>query len=235
MYLSDVFDALSHGELAHLFMGGEGQGGIQPCDYPKIISYVNLGLAELYKRFPMKIGDVVVRMHDAIQTYYLDPKYAVTNTDSNEPIKYIHDSVYQPFKGGVNKIEQVFDELGRTLFLNDPDEYWSIFTPSYNSIQVPWPEKENQLIVHYRANHVPIIFTPDLEPETVDVSIPPGYLEALLFYVGSREFASLNSDGNAEGNNYVQKFEQSCAKITDLNLMNDNNTRNSNLDKAGWV
>lgn len=235
MYLSDVFDALTHGELAYLFQGGEDKQGIEPCDYAKVVSKINLGLSELYKRFPLKIGDVVVRMHDQIQTYYLDPKYARTNDESDKKVKYIHDSKFQPFKGGVNKIEQVFDELGRELFLNDKDEYWSVFTPSYNAIQVPWPEKENALLVHYRADHDPIVVTPDMEPSKVDVLIPYGYLEALLHYVGARTFTSLNADQEQEGNNYMQKFEQSCAKITELNLMNDHNTRNSKLDKAGWV
>lgn len=234
MFLSDVFGSLTHGELAHLFMGGEDEAGIQVCDYPKVVSHINLGLSELYKRFPLKIGDVTIDLHDEIQTYYLDPRFAQTNVDSPEPIKYIRDSIYQPFKGGVNKIEQVFDELGRELFLNNKNEYWSVYTPSYNAVQVPWPEKENTLIVHYRADHDNILI-PGLNPDTQEVKIPYGYLEALLFYVGSRVHTPMGGEHTQEGNNYMTKFEQSCAKITELNLMNDDNTTNEKLDRAGWV
>lgn len=237
MHLSDVFDSLTHGELGHLFEGGEGEMGIQPCDYAKITSRINLGLSELYKRFPLKTGDVVVRMMDPIQTYYLDPRFSHTNDDSDIPIerRYIHDSEYQPFVGGVNKIEQVFNELGETLFLNDKDEYWSVFTPAYNAVQVPWPDKANQIIINYRADHDPIIIIPDLDPEKTEVKIPYAYLEALLYYVGMRSLTPMGGEEVQEGNNYMAKFEQSCAQLTNLNMMNTDNTRNSKLDKAGWV
>ncbi len=234
MRLSAIFDQLTHGELAYLFMGGEDRGGIQICDYPKVVAHINLGMQELYKRFPIKIDDVVIRMHDEIQTYYLDSRFSIHNTESKEPIKYIHDSPSQPFTDNVNKIEFVYDEMGRELFLNNDDEPWSLFTPSYNAIQVPLPEKENQLIVHYRAGWTDIKL-PGLNPETEEILIPPGYTEALLMYVGARASTALNADGDAEGNNYTAKFEKSCAMITNLNLMNDDNTRNSKLDKAGWV
>lgn len=234
MFLSDIFTALETGELSQIFLGDRENGGIEPCDYPKVVSYINLGLTSLYKRFPLKIGDVVIRLHDEIQTYYLDPKYAVMNVDSTERIKYIHDSEFELFKGGVNKIEEVFNELGETLFLNDMTEYWSVFTPTYNSIQVPWPDKANQLTVQYRADHDNILL-PGLDPETEEVHLPYAYLEALLNFVGARAYTAMNADQDSEGNNYATKYEQSCALITDLNLMNSDNTTNTKLDRAGWV
>ncbi len=234
MFLSDIFDALSHGELSQLYVADESEGGIERCDYPKIVSAINLALSELYKRFPIKMGDLTLDLVDQIQQYRLDPRYARMNTDSSEPIKYIHDTAYQRFLGGVNKIELVYDELGRELYLNDDTRYWSVYTPEYNVLQVPWPEKCNSLEVHYRADHDRILL-PGLDPETKDIFLPPGYMEPLLFYVGARMFTGMNGDGDSEGNNYMVKFEQSCAKIKELNLMNDDNTTNTKLDKAGWV
>ena len=234
MFLSEVLDQLEHGELFQIALGGDETNDITACNLPNVLPHINLALKELYKRFPLKIGDVIIDLHDQIQTYYLDPKYSRSNKESTEPIKYIHDSRYQPFKGGVNKIEFVYDEIGRELFLNNSEEYWSLYTPSYNAIQVPLPDVANSLVIHYRASHDNILLE-DLDPKTEDVNIPPGYLEPLLFYVGSRIFTSLNGDQSAEGNNYMQKFEQSCAKISELNLMNGDNTTNVKLDKAGWV
>lgn len=235
MFLAEILNQLEHGELSQVAMGGDELHSLAECNLPNVLPHINLALAELYKRFPLRIEDVAVQQYDQIQTYYLDLKYAVTNTDSKEPIKYIIDSKYQPFTGNVNKIEFIYDELGRELFINDGTERWSLFTPTYNSIQVPLPEKENQMIVHYRASH-PLIKLENLDPETTEVHLPPGYLEALLFYVGSRVFTSLNTDGQiSDGNNYMQKFEQSCAKITELNLMNNDFTSNTKLDRADWV
>lgn len=235
MYLSEVFDALSHGELSQLYVGGEDDGvGIDRCDYPKIVSHINLALSELYKRFPIKTGEVRVIMYDQLNKYRLDPRFAHTNEKSSEPIKYIADSLHQPFKGGVNKIEIVYDEGGEEMYLNDDTRYWSLYTPEYNVLQVPWPDRDNSYTVHYRANHDKILI-PGLNPETEQIFLPPGYLEPLLFYVGSRTFTAMNGDSDSEGNNYMAKFEQSCARIRDLNLTNDDNTTNEKLDRAGWV
>lgn len=242
MKLSTIFTQLTHGELSQLNIGGSDGLGIQACDYDKIVSYVNLGLIELYKRFLLKEAEVVVQQYDQIQTYYLEGKYAATS-DSNEPIKYIEDSIYQPFMDDVLKIEQVFNELGIPLIENQDGcmSCWSsegplhpVYTPSYNSIQVPQPEKENQMIVTYRASHEEIL-VPGLDPETTEVRIPPGLLEALVLYIGARVYAGMNSDQNAEGNNYYAKFEASCQKYTDLGLVKRDDNTNAKLDCAGWV
>lgn len=235
MFLSEVLEHLEHGELSQLAMGGNECESIDCCNLANILPHINMGLAELYKRFPLKMGDVIVQQYDHIQTYFLKRKYAQSNTESKEPVKYIVDSKYQPFIDNVNKIERIIDELGRELFVNNSTEYWSVYTPSYDSIQVPLPEKENQMIVHYRAGHQ-VIKLDCLDPAKTEIEIPPGYLEALLYYIGSRILTGLNTDGQiSEGNNYMQKFEQSCAKITELNLMNNDNTSNLKLDNAGWV
>ena len=234
MFLSDIFEQLTQGELSQLYVGKVDEQGIQVCDYPKIVPHVNLAVTELHKRFLLKSGEVVVQQYDQIQRYYLKSKYAQTNLESDEPIKYIMDSPYQPFEDDVLRIEKVINELGEELFINDQTEYWTINTPSFNSIQVPYPEKENQMIITYRAN-APKILIPNLVPEEQEVDIPSYLLEPLLFYVGSRAFGSMNSDNNAEGNNYVAKFEKSCLKISELGLDNEDNTANVRLDSAGWV
>lgn len=234
MFLSEIFEQLTQGELQQLAMSGVDNIGIQTCDYPKILPHINLGLIELYKRFPLKKSEVVLQQYDHIQLYELNSRFAETNTESTETYKYIKDSVYYPFKDDVLRIEKVFNEDGQELFLNDYTQHWSMFTPSYNVLQVPWPEKENSVIVHYRASHAKIELD-GLNPETTEVHIPPGFLEPLLLYVGGRAFSSLNSDQDAEGNNYLAKFEASCKKIEDLNLMNTNDSANLKLEHAGWV
>lgn len=242
MKLSTIFTQLTHGELSQLDIGGADGVGIQSCDYTKIVAHVNLGLVELYKRFFLKEAEVVIQQYDHIQTYYLEGKYAETS-GSDEPIKYIVDSVYQPFKDDVLKIEQVFNELGIPLIENQdgcmsclPGQgaLHPIYTPSYNSIQVPQPEKENQMIVTYRASHEEIL-VPGLDPKTTEVHLPPGLLEALVLYVGARVYAGMNADQNAEGNNYYAKFEASCKTYTNLGLQKRDDHTNTKLDCAGWV
>ena len=233
MYLSEIFEQLSQGELSSLYMGKVNETGIQICDYPKIVPHINLAITELHKRFLLKWDEVVVQQYDEINIYYLQKKYAVTD-DTDVPKKYIIDSVYQPFKDNVLRIEKIIDELGRELFVNDSEEYWSVHTPSYDSIQVPYPEKENQMIVTYRADADKILI-PDLDPKTTVISIPGYLVEALLLYVAARVFSNVNTDGVNEGNTYMAKFEKSILTAQTLGLNNEDNTMNTKLDAAGWV
>jgi hypothetical protein len=237
MLLSDLFKTLTYGELSQLSFGGVEDSGIQEEDYPRIISHIQLGLTELYKRFPLRIEEIIIQQEDHIQTYYLEPQFAQTNTESTEPYKYIMDSEYQPFKNNVLKIERVFNEQGEELFTNDDAEYWSVHTPTYNSIQVPYPEKENAMSVEYRANHPKIIIGPTGEDTlNQEINISGSHLEALLYYVGARVYATNPSLAQAQdGMTYMGKFEASCQKIAELNLINKDNRSNQKLYMRGFV
>jgi len=254
MKLVDLLHQLSQGELSQLKMGNRDDLGIRACDYPKIIPHINLGLTELYKRLNLKNSEVVIQQYDGIQTYYLDSKFAQTkvpnpplpndnpNNISTEHKYYIMDSVYQPFTDNVLKIEAVHNELGEELYLSQDrsyfsgsDKYWAVNVVGYNAIQVPYPEKENQMIVTYRADHDPIVLNENSNVNDIDVPISPSYLEPLLLYIAARVYTNLSSNEGNEGNNYTQKFEASMAQIERLNLMNKDNTQNSKLDENGWV
>jgi len=235
MYLSEIFDQLTQGELSSLFLGKTDETGIQISDYPKIVPHINLAVTELHKRFSLRVDEVSIQQYDQIQKYYLQSKFAQTNTDSSEPIKYIVDSQYAPFNGNVLRIEKVIDELGRELFINESDEYWSVHTPSFDCVQVPYPEKENQMLVTYRADVESKILIPGLDPKRAWVAIPTHLLEALLYYVASRVFSAVNTDGMNEGNTYLAKFEKSVLKAQELGLDVEDNTNNVKLDDNGWV
>jgi hypothetical protein len=238
MKLSSIFEQLSYGELSQLAIGGaETSGIVLSSDYPKLITHINLGLLELYKRFDLSRKEVFVQQYDEINLYYLDSRFAVTNTESPEPIKYIQDSVYRPFTDNVLRIEKVINECGSELYVNDDSKYWTVYTPDYNSIQVPWPDANNAMCITYRASPdvIPVV---DVVPSEQEVNIPLSHLEPLLLYVASRIFASkpaLNNESNSKGMEYMSKYELSCKRIEDLNLVQNNNTTNMKLQNAGWV
>lgn len=239
MTLADIFEHLTYGELSQLAIGGlipsDDTSQPLPKDHAKIMSHINVALKELYKRFFLASKEVIIQQYDHIETYVLDYKYAETNKASSEPYKYIIDSVFDPFLDDVLKIEQIFDEDGRGLFLNDRTEPWSLFTPTYRSIQIPYPMQSNNLNIQYRASHPTLKYVPGMSPEDIEIMIPDGLLEPLLLYIAHRAFGTLNVDQNAEGNNYLQKFEASCQRITTLGLQVTPEYGNHRLDNSGWV
>jgi len=219
MLLSEIFNHLSDGELSQLALGNGDLQEIEAKNYRKLINYINLGLTELYKRFPIKIKEVVVQQYDHIATYYLHTKYAQTNTASTETYKYIVDYVADPFDGQVFNIEAVFDEDGQEVPLNDEELLYSIFTPQYNAIQVPYPELENALSVSYRSGPTKID-TSTTDIYNTEVDVPEYLLEPLLTYIAYKAYAGANYSNGQEGVNIYSKFLAQCNDVDRFGLTN---------------
>lgn len=239
MTLADIFEYLTYGELSQLKIGNlnpkASESKPSEEDYALIMSHINMALKAVYKRFFLSSREMIVQIYDHIQIYTLDRRWAVTNHDSKEKPKYIVDSPLDPFLDDLLKIEQVFNEGGEEMFLNDLTEPWSVFTPRYNQVQIPFPEKHNSMVIHYRASHPTLKYTKDMKPEHIEVLLPEAMLEPVLFYIAHRIFAGMNDDMNQEGNNYLQKYEQSCQQLEKLGLQITPHYGNLRLDNKGWV
>lgn len=169
MRLSEIFEYLTTGELAQLHIGGMDPHApwsqARAEDYQQLVAHVNVALKVLFSRFWIRSKEVIVDLYPHIQEYVLDRRYAETNNLSLEPYKYIADSIFDPFCNDVLKIEQVFNEGGELMFLNDINEPWSVFTPSFRSVQIPFPMICNSMVIHYRASHPTIRFLPSQKPD----------------------------------------------------------------------
>lgn len=236
MLLSEIFDSLRHGELGHMYIGGKEIDGIAAEDWPSIVSHINLGLTALHKRFPLRYEEVIIQQFEEIQTYYLRSKYALSNHSSLEPIKYIMDSEYQPFKDNVLKIENVYSEFGQERSLNDDKDTFTVYTPQFDAIIKPYNCKENAMSVVYRANHDKIVVTDDFNPDAIEVNLPITLVEPLLFFVANRVLNGMGAGNNIqEANHYLSKYELACAQIETFGLINKEASSNIRLEKAGWV
>lgn len=236
MLLSDLFNQLTYGELAQLSIGGASKGGIQEKDYPAMISHVNLALTALHTRFPLKEKQLTVQQFANVTTYVLSSEYAVSNTDSIQPYKWIVDTTLAPFTDDIIRIDAAYDELGVAVPLNDLNADNSWFTNAYNQLLVPMPEEENTGFLIYRANHVSIpIATTDAA--SIDLDIPPTMHEPLSFYVASRVFASTSGDTAMQQSMYYkQMYEAACAALDNTNALNaSESSTNVKLENNGWV
>lgn len=239
MTLLELLKDLTYGELSSLKIGelipGEFQSEPDPSRYEQLLSHINMGLLELYKRFFLLSREVYVELHEEISTYMLHSKYAQTNDESSEDPKYIMDTDAEPFLDDILRIEEVYDEAGDKLGINDVNDPLSIYTPSYRTFQVPYPNDDITYAVQYRASHPTIVWTEDLNPSTVDIGCPNSLREALLYYVASRCYSAMGGDSGIEGNDYFQRFENSCRVVNDLGLEIQTEPLNWRFDDKGWV
>lgn len=237
MNLLDVFKDLSYGELRNNAIGNlipdDNESEPDPKDYAQILSHLNRGLDRLYGRFFLASQEIYIQQYEEIETYILDSRYAVTNVDSPELIKYIEDSTAFPFLDNVLKIEACFDEAGTLLPLNDHTEETSLFTPTFRSLQIPWPSNDNTTAVQFRAKHPDVIWTPGMDAESVEVAIPDSLYEALLNFIAYR--AAPKMDGGVEAMAYLALYEQICTRVENSGLYIQVEVGNWRFDSHGWV
>lgn len=238
MLLKDIFNQLSHGEFAQTNIGSSINGGegIQPDHYPVMVNFINLGLTELHKRFPLKTREILLQQYESIEYYRLTSKFATSNVDSLEPIKYIVDDEY-PFKDDLLKIETIVDEAECELVLNNKANPFSLFTPEFNLLQVPYADSDKTLSIMYRANHYTLQYESISDPLTQEINLPVSHLEALLFYVAGRYFSSFpDVEGTTnQGIQYMTRFENSCILLQNKELTNYPDESNNKLELRGWA
>ena len=236
MKLLDILEQLSQGELRQMAVGGSGKSGITPDKFPKVIPHIQMGLTELHKRFLMNTDVLVIQQMEGITEYFIHTDHAATNSESTAK-KYIQDTPFKPFNDNdyFLGIEKVSREDGFDYPLNDETQTWSVYTPSYNSVQVPFNDKENAMFVQFRANHPNLAKDGEgVLDQTVQIS--PVCLEALLLYVAGRYYSNSDiAESQQAGIVAMTNFERSCQRIKGENLNTVANTGNEKLEINGWV
>ena len=236
MKLSEIFNYLNYGELAEISLGGANEAGILEENYPAIVSHLNMGLIELYKRFPLRKNSVKVQMYDSISVYKLITEFSATN--GSALIKYILDSAEDPFTGKVLQIDSVTsDNKEINLILNDTSVTQDVIqTLSHNSFEIINFTPDQILTVNYKESPELISVT-NLDPSAVEIDLPDSLLEPLVYYIAARAHTNVPSiEGNpSESTLYYQKFELSVRKVKEYGLIDNHYNSNTRLDDNGWV
>lgn len=237
--LRQLYEDLNYGELSQINLTGSDSectaGQLDEVAKRKIISHLNFALIALYTKFPLREKEVTIQLYPHISQYFFDRKFAVTNTESTEEYKYIIDSPFAPFQGDVLRIEDCYDEMGCRIPINNLNEYNSIFTPDYTSIQVPFAGGDFAISLIYRAAPSRIEYGIDENAKVIGV---PVYLyEALLYYITYRVHKTRSSqEAQAEYLRALQLFDAKCAEVETRNLsQNSVDSTNLLIDTNGWA
>lgn len=237
--LQDIFHDLTSGEFAQLNIGGKGKGSIDPENYPALISHINLALLDLYTKFSLSERELTLELSEWMSAYELSSKYALSNPEEpdNGYPKYIIDSPAAPFIDDIIRIEEVFNEDGSKVALNQPHVPGGAFTPKYNVLQVPQSIDGATIFITYRARPKAIPTTGSIDPSQVEIPLPMTHRSALLFYVAWRVFASVTGqDTSAVSQEYRMKYFDEVNQIQQLNLNLENTTNlNTRIYDRGWI
>lgn len=206
MYIQQVVRMARSGELQNL--------GLQE-DESVVADYINLGLIELYKRFPIKTEEVVITIGESGDNYEM-----INDSTYRMPDNFMY------LVAAYGEIDDGSDQLVDVLPINEEDNMYSINTISWDTVQIPTATIGARISLIYIASPDLISYDDSTGNWTigsttaadVKVPLPPQMIEALLHYVGYRGHASVNGEINSENSTHYTRFEASCARIEQLGL-----------------
>jgi hypothetical protein len=160
-----------------------------------ILTFLNLGLLELYKRFPLKTAEVTYPIGSTTLLYSLPSNFMY-------PV-----AVYgENYKGEL--------DLETKIPVNEEGSDLSIFIPNHKQVQIPSAIEGTRVSVIYVTK--PETYTQD--DLGSDVDLPETLIEALLHYIGYKAHIGIRGDAQAENNAHYIRFDASCKKARELGV-----------------
>lgn len=180
----------------------------------KLISYINLGLIDLYRRFRFRTEEAIIQIKQSKTLYNLDG----TDTD-----------VVRFSGADIGMIFEVHDSIHGRRPINEDYNELSVFTPTFNTLQVPFPVDGSVLNVLYRAEPKTMVNLTDVVP------LPNGAIEALLHYIGYRAYLHIDSSVQTENNSYFIRYKSALQDISDLGVVNSDDVTTLSTQDKGFV
>ena len=193
-------------------------------DNTVLLGFINLGLVELYKRFPLKNDEAIVTLRDGKTIYKLDG--TDTDVSMGEPFMYLLGA----YEEGT---DNDFSASALSLPINEEDNIYSVNSISYNSIQIPLVTTGAYISLIYVAKPTKVT-TLTLDEE---LDLPDQMIEALLHYIGYRAHGAMDANIQTESNTHYMRFEASCTKLRELGvgIAPDDVSMNSRISMKGFV
>lgn len=186
MQVQDIVDTARYSELSSVAIKDNTSA---------IVSFLNLGMLELYKRFPLNTEEHIITLQEGVTLYDLptDFMYAL---------------------GAYQEVEEGSLKLYADLPINDEDEPQSIFFPNHKQVQVAESVAGDFVAIIY-VTKPPKYSAGDME---IDVDIPDALIEPLLHYIGYKAHLGVRGDVQGENNAHYLRFDRSCEKARELGV-----------------
>lgn len=186
MTVKDVITLAQQGELSQLAVKN---------NTDTVLGYLNLGLIELYKRFPIETEEWLLELEDGKHEYdvpadcmYIVAAYGEVPTTSSETVSLLN--------------------------INTEDDPFSINTIGWNKIQVPVSMVGAYISLVY-VKQPTLLTDADMDEP---MALPMQMVEALLHYIGYRAHAAQSAEVQAEHITHYTRFEESCKKVDVLGV-----------------
>lgn len=186
MIVQDIINAARYSELGNTAIKDNTDA---------ILTFMNLGLLELHKRFPLRVEQTVLTLSN-------------TTTTFNLPSTFMYPlAAYGEDKDGNIDMEHV-------LPINDESNPESIFFSTFKQVQVPDTLDGSSAVIVFAAK--PDRYTAD--DLNIELDLPETLIEPLLHYIGYKAQLGIRGDSQAENNAHWVRFDRSCKQAQDLGV-----------------
>lgn len=193
-----------------------------------ILTYINLAMIDLYGRFQLATEEAILTLRpDLVKTIYTFNSH---DLDVSVAGQRMTDDEFMA-------IVSAYNEDGTEITVNDTTDPLSIFTVSYNQVQVPLLEANSYISVIYRRNPTLLTYVDDGNGNAVDVDVPlpVQLLEAVLHYIGFRAHGAVDGSLNEENNAHYMRYEAACKRVEAQGTLTADDTVSSSVQKKGFV
>jgi hypothetical protein len=241
MTLAEFYRYLSYGELINLSIANDGDGSIVPEAQARIASYTEHALKLLYTRFAHNRHFVILETQEAIKSYQIKSTHAVSDaTVGNEAVRFIKDSVDEPFQGNVLKILSlvpIADEENidpEEVILNDNRNPDTVKFLKYDTLYFKEPVEGKQYVLEYQTGHPAFSLPPDPNQE---IELHPVLHDALAKKVAAKVFGTMNGQENLTKSQLLNsEYEDICKMVESQDLLQLSTTHEfKKLTNRGWV
>lgn len=160
-----------------------------------IVAFLNLGMLELYKRFPLSQKEYTISAGTTTSSFGLPSDFMY--------VLSVYDDI-------------VVDGEGKPVELpiNDNSQETSIYFPSHKIVQVPAYDGRTSVSIIYVGK--PSFYTAD--DLSAEVALPETLINCLMHYIGYKAHLGIRGDDQAENNAHWARFERSCKQALDLGV-----------------
>ncbi len=214
MTVQEIIDMAKFGELRNLQLG--------TFENEAIVSYLNLGMIELYKRFPLSVKESLIELATVTGNEYTLPSDCMWIISAYGEVP-------------TNSTTTLTVELS----INNEDDPLSINTIGWNKIQIPLNITGQFVSLIYAAGLSAtdkILYDVDGFYLAQEIAIPLQLVEPLLHYVGYRAHGAMDGNIQSESNTHYMRFDASCKRVqVDGMLTNDNVNMTFRVSERGYV
>lgn len=189
-----------------------------------ILDTLNLGLVELYKRFPLRVDEAIITLRDGKTEYKMDGTDVDVSKPDNSQFMWIV-AAYQEVKDEV----EVNKVLTVQIPVNEEENPLSIQTVAWNTVQIPTVNDGAYISLIYAAAPE-LLAASDL---TVALPLPPQMYEPLMEYMCYQANSTL--DAEVDTDKYYQRFEASCSRIEMRGMTTSDDLDMSDRKLKGFV